>query len=56
MTLRDATDADLPTIVEIYNSIVPGHMITATSNQSLSKAAGVKQRTNLSLPASPAVN
>ncbi|HXB01889.1 MAG TPA: GNAT family N-acetyltransferase [Opitutaceae bacterium] len=29
MTLRDATDADLPTIVEIYNSIVPGHMITA---------------------------
>jgi L-amino acid N-acyltransferase YncA len=27
--LRDATEADLPAIVEIYNSIVPGRMVTA---------------------------
>ncbi len=29
MTLRDATDADLPAIVAIYNSIIPGRMVTA---------------------------
>lgn len=29
MTLRDATEADLPAIVEIYNSIIPGRMVTA---------------------------
>ena len=28
-TLRDATETDLPAIVEIYNSIVPGRMVTA---------------------------
>jgi phosphinothricin acetyltransferase len=27
--LRDATEADLPAIVEIYNSIIPGRMVTA---------------------------
>ncbi len=29
MTLRAATEADLPAIVEIYNSIIPGRMVTA---------------------------
>ena len=29
MTLRDATEADLPAIVEIYNATVPGRMVTA---------------------------
>lgn len=29
MTVRDARLADLPAIVEIYNSIVPGRMVTA---------------------------
>jgi L-amino acid N-acyltransferase YncA len=29
MILRDATEADLPAIVEIYNSIIPGRMVTA---------------------------
>jgi L-amino acid N-acyltransferase YncA len=28
-TLRDATEADLPAIVAIYNSIIPGRMVTA---------------------------
>jgi phosphinothricin acetyltransferase len=27
--IRDATAADLPSIVEIYNSIIPGRMVTA---------------------------
>ena len=29
MTLRDATEEDLPAIVAIYNSIIPGRMVTA---------------------------
>ena len=29
MTLRAATEADLPAIVEIYNSIIDGRMVTA---------------------------
>lgn len=29
MTIRDATVADLPAIVAIYNSIIPGRMVTA---------------------------
>ena len=29
MTLRDATEADLPAIVTIYNSVIPGRMVTA---------------------------
>ena len=29
MTIRDATEADLPAIVAIYNSIIPGRMVTA---------------------------
>lgn len=29
MTIRDAGEADLPAIVAIYNSIVPGRMVTA---------------------------
>jgi len=29
MTIRDAAEADLPAIVAIYNSIVPGRMVTA---------------------------
>ena len=29
MTLRDATEADLPAIVAIYNSIIQGRMVTA---------------------------
>ena len=29
MEVRDATEADLPTIVEIYNSTVPGRVVTA---------------------------
>jgi len=29
MTLRDASEADLPAIVAIYNSIIPGRMVTA---------------------------
>lgn len=29
MTIRDATEADLPAIVDIYNSAVPGRMATA---------------------------
>mgnify|MGYP000958499050 CR=1 FL=1 len=29
LTLRDAVEADLPAIVEIYNSIVAGRMVTA---------------------------
>jgi phosphinothricin acetyltransferase len=29
MTIRDAVEADLPAIVAIYNSIVPGRMVTA---------------------------
>ncbi len=29
MTVRDATEADLPAIVAIYNSIIPGRMVTA---------------------------
>jgi L-amino acid N-acyltransferase YncA len=29
MTLRDATEADLPAIVEIYNATIPGRMVTA---------------------------
>ena len=28
-SLRDATEADLPAIVEIYNSIIPGRVVTA---------------------------
>ena len=28
-TFRDATEADLPAIVAIYNSIIPGRMVTA---------------------------
>jgi L-amino acid N-acyltransferase YncA len=27
--LRNATEADLPAIVEIYNSVIPGRMVTA---------------------------
>jgi len=29
MNLRDATEADLPAIVEIYNATIPGRMVTA---------------------------
>jgi L-amino acid N-acyltransferase YncA len=29
MTIRDAREADLPAIVAIYNSIIPGRMVTA---------------------------
>ena len=29
MTIRDAVEADLPAIVAIYNSIIPGRMVTA---------------------------
>jgi L-amino acid N-acyltransferase YncA len=29
MTIRDAAEADLPAIVAIYNSIVPGRIVTA---------------------------
>ena len=29
MTIRDANEADLPAIVSIYNSIIPGRMVTA---------------------------
>ena len=29
MTIRDATDADLPAIVAIYNAAIPGRMATA---------------------------
>ena len=29
MNLRDATGADLPAIVEIYNATIPGRMVTA---------------------------
>ena len=29
MTIRDAGEADLPAIVAIYNSIIPGRMVTA---------------------------
>jgi L-amino acid N-acyltransferase YncA len=29
MTIRDATDADLPAVVEIYNAAIPGRMATA---------------------------
>ena len=29
MILRDASEADLPAIVAIYNSIIPGRMVTA---------------------------
>jgi len=29
MTLRDATEVDLPAIVDIYNSVIPGRMVTA---------------------------
>ena len=29
MTIRDAREADLPAIVRIYNSIIPGRMVTA---------------------------
>jgi len=29
MTFRDASEADLPAIVAIYNSIIPGRMVTA---------------------------
>ncbi|MDB6127530.1 MAG: GCN5-related N-acetyltransferase [Verrucomicrobia bacterium] len=29
MTIRDAREADLPSIVSIYNSIIPGRMVTA---------------------------
>ena len=29
MTLRDATEADLPSIVDIYNATIPGRMVTA---------------------------
>jgi len=29
MTIRDATEADLPAIVEIYNAAIPGHRATA---------------------------
>lgn len=29
MTLRDACEADLPAIVEIYNATIPGRMVTA---------------------------
>ncbi len=29
MTIRDAANADLPAIVAIYNSIIPGRMVTA---------------------------
>src|SRR5688500_8334540 len=28
-TLRDATEADLPAIVDIYNATIPGRMVTA---------------------------
>lgn len=29
MTLRDATEADLPAVVAIYNATIPGRMVTA---------------------------
>ncbi len=29
MTLRNATEIDLPAIVEIYNATIPGRMVTA---------------------------
>lgn len=29
MTIRDATEIDLPAIVEIYNATIPGRMATA---------------------------
>ena len=29
LTFRHATEQDLPTIVEIYNSVIPGRMVTA---------------------------
>ena len=29
MILRDATEADLPAIVDLYNSTVAGRMVTA---------------------------
>lgn len=29
MKIRDATEADLPTVVEIYNAAIPGRMATA---------------------------
>jgi L-amino acid N-acyltransferase YncA len=29
MILRDATETDLPTIVQIYNATIPGRMVTA---------------------------
>ena len=29
ITLRDAAEADLPAIVAIYNSVIPGRMVTA---------------------------
>ena len=32
MPLRDATERDLPRIVEIYNSTIPGRMVTADLN------------------------
>lgn len=31
-TLRDATEADLPAIVEIYNATIPGRMVTADTS------------------------
>jgi len=32
MTVRDATQADLPAIVEIYNAAIPGRMATADTD------------------------
>ena len=31
-TLRDATEADLPAIVEIYNATIAGRMVTADTS------------------------
>jgi L-amino acid N-acyltransferase YncA len=31
MIIRDATEADLPAIVEIFNATIPSHMVSATS-------------------------
>lgn len=40
MNLRDATEGDLPAIVDIYNSTVPGRMVTADT-----EPVTVEQRT-----------
>ena len=33
MTIRDATETDLPAIVEIYNASIPGRMATADTER-----------------------